>query len=156
MNRKLPGVDRAGSTLSYVREMDIPRSADDVFAFCSDLRNELRWNPDAKSIELLTDPPIGVGTRFRARWTGAPSAVVEIVAWDPPRSWETRSRTMGMEARTVGLVEPTAGGSRYRITVELRPSRITRLLARLAIGMMERREDRNMARIRASLSNANP
>jgi hypothetical protein len=32
-----------------------------MFAFYSDLRNELRWNPRARSVEKLTDGPLTVG-----------------------------------------------------------------------------------------------
>ena len=58
-----------------------------VFDFCADLRNELIWNPNAKHVELLTDEPIGVGTRFRARWTNAGEVTVEMIEFDRPRRW---------------------------------------------------------------------
>jgi hypothetical protein len=135
----------------YVRETMIRRSVDVVFAFCSDLRNELRWNPDARSVDLLSTGSLGVGTRFRAKWRGAPSTVVELVRFDPPRSWETTARSMGMEARTAGSVEPVDGGSRYRIRVELRPRGFTRLFAPLVLFTMRRQEGRNMARIRQAI-----
>lgn len=135
----------------YVRETVIRRPADVVFAFCSDLRNELRWNPDARSVELLSTGPLGVGTRFRAKWRGAPSTVVELVQFDPPRAWETKARTMGMEARTAASVAPVDGGSRYRIRVELHPRGLSRLLAPMALFVMRRQESRNMARIREAI-----
>ena len=107
---------------------------------------------------LMPDPStswtmggIGTGSRFRARWRGVPEAIVEVVAFDPPRSWETRSTTLAMEARTVGFVEPRAGGSRYRIHVELRAHDVRRIVAAFAIRLMARQEDRNMTRIRAAL-----
>ena len=137
--------------LFYIRETVIRGPVDVVFAFCSDLRNELRWNPDARSVELLSAGSLGVGTRFRAKWRGAPSTVVELVRFDPPRSWETKARSMGMEARTAGSVEPVDGGSRYRIRVELRPRGFSRLLAPLVLFTMRRQESRNMDRIRQAI-----
>jgi hypothetical protein len=136
---------------SYVRDVVVKQAPGEVFAFCSDLRNELRWNPDAQSVVLLTGEPIGVGARYRARWRGAPEAIVELVAYDPPRSWATRSRTLGMDAITAGLVEPCDAGSRFKIRVELRPHGLSHLLAPLALRLMARQEVRNMARIRAAL-----
>jgi hypothetical protein len=41
-----------------------------VFDYCSDNRNELEWNPSAISIEKLTDGPVGLGTKYLARWKG--------------------------------------------------------------------------------------
>lgn len=77
--------------LSYSTEALIHRSPEDVFEFCSDLRSELQWNPKVKYIEKLTDGPVGVGTRYRARWANSGLTTVEVVAFDRPRSWETNA-----------------------------------------------------------------
>jgi len=53
--------------LSYVAKDVITASPVEVFDFCSDLRNELVWNPNAEQVDKLTDGPVGAGTRFRAR-----------------------------------------------------------------------------------------
>jgi hypothetical protein len=82
---------------------------------------------------------------------GPPEAIVDLIAYDQPRSWETRSRTLGMEAITAGLVEPCDAGSRFQIRVELRPHGLSHLLAPLAVRLNARQEVRNMARIRAAL-----
>ena len=55
--------------LTYSTETVIRRSPEDVFEFCADLRSELQWNPKVKYIEKLTDGPVDVGTRYRARWS---------------------------------------------------------------------------------------
>ncbi len=48
-------------------------TAEQAFEFLSDLRNELKWNPaECESVEKITDGPVGLGTRFRAKWKGAP------------------------------------------------------------------------------------
>ena len=61
---------------------------EELFDYCVDLRNELEWNPTVISMEKLTDGPIGVGTRYLARWKGAPSAIeVTCVEFDRPRRW---------------------------------------------------------------------
>jgi uncharacterized protein YndB with AHSA1/START domain len=53
--------------LAYRTETVIHRPPEEVFEFCSDLRSELQWNPKVKYVEKLTDGPVGVGTRYRAR-----------------------------------------------------------------------------------------
>lgn len=141
-------------SLSYLRETVIRQPVDVVFAFCSDLRNELLWNPDAKSVEMLTTGSLGVGTTFRAQWRGAPTTVVELVRFDPPHSWKTKATIMGMDALTEGSVEPVDGGSRYRIRVALHPRGFSWLLAGPALLMMRRQETRNMARIREAIESA--
>jgi uncharacterized protein YndB with AHSA1/START domain len=47
----------------------IQRHPEEVFDYLSDPRSELEWNPKVRVMEKLTDGPIGVGTRSRAKWT---------------------------------------------------------------------------------------
>ena len=78
----------------------IPRSPRDVFAFVSDFRNAPRWDPRTYSSIMVTDPPIGLGTRFELQGglltksvhnelpvflRGNQTLPYEIVEFDPPR-----------------------------------------------------------------------
>jgi Polyketide cyclase / dehydrase and lipid transport len=47
-------------------ELRIARPVEAVFDFIADSRNEPRYNPDMRSVELLTGEPLGRGTRFQA------------------------------------------------------------------------------------------
>ena len=47
-------------------EITINRPVEGVFDFVADERNELRYNPRMVRAELISEGPIGVGTRFRA------------------------------------------------------------------------------------------
>ncbi len=67
--------------------IEIARTPEDVFDYLSDLGNEVRWNPDCVSIEQLTDGPVGVGTRFRAKWKQGPVVFPEVTAYERPRTW---------------------------------------------------------------------
>jgi len=46
--------------------IDISASADEVFDFVVDVRNEPQWNPQLLDVQMLTPDPVAVGTRFRA------------------------------------------------------------------------------------------
>ena len=137
--------------LSYSTETLIRRSPEDVFDYCSDLRSELRWNPQVKYIEKLTDGPVGVGTRYRAQWSRSGPTTVEVVAFDRPRSWETATRARGMGIRFRGTVTDAAPGASYTAYLELHPRRLARLLAPLALLAMRRQDQQNMDRIREAL-----
>jgi hypothetical protein len=100
------------SRLGYAVTTRIDRPVPEVFDFLSDIRNELAWNPDAKSVEKLTDGPIGVGTRFRALWARTGSVEVEMVGFDPPRAWATRSAAMGMDVTATGRLEEVGDATR--------------------------------------------
>lgn len=137
--------------LAYVRRTDIHRPVEEVFDYCSDLRNELEWNPDARSVALLTGDPVGLGSRYRAEWAGAPPTTVEVVRYERPNRWETRSRAMGMDVSAQGGTVPVAAGTRYTVRLEIRPTGLAHLIAPLALVAMRRREERNMRLIREAL-----
>lgn len=136
---------------SYSRSTTIRRPPEVVFDFLSDLRHELGWNPDAIRVDKLTDGEVGPGTRFSATWRRTRPTEVEVIAFDRPRLWATRSAAMGMTIETRGVVSPHPEGALYTVTITASGSRLARLVARVALRMMERGEDRNMANIRAAL-----
>lgn len=140
--------------LSYSTETLISRSPEDVFEFCSDLRSEQQWNPKVKYIEKLTDGPVGVGTRYRARWTNSGPTTVEVVGFDRPRSWETTTRARGMVIRFQGTITDAAPGARYTAYLELHPKGLGWLVAPLALLAMRRQDQQNMRRIREALESS--
>jgi uncharacterized protein YndB with AHSA1/START domain len=140
--------------LSYSTETVIRRPPEDVFDYCSDLRSELRWNPKAKYIEKLTGGPVGVGTRYRARWANSGPTTVEVTRFDRPRSWETTATARGMGIRFQGTVTDAAPGARYVAYLELHPKGLGWLVAPLALLAMRRQDQRNMYRIREALESS--
>ena len=58
-----------------------------VFDYLSDHRAELEWNPKCERMEKLTEGPVGLGTRYRAKWKSSPSVELETVAFERPHSW---------------------------------------------------------------------
>jgi hypothetical protein len=96
------------AVLSYTKQRVIGVAPEEVFNFCSDLRNELVWNPNAEQVEKLVDGPVRVGTRFPARWSNAGEVIVEVVEFDRPQSWATRSIARGMEVVFRGTVDRTS------------------------------------------------
>jgi uncharacterized protein YndB with AHSA1/START domain len=140
--------------LAYSTETVIRRSPEDVFDFCSDLRSELQWNPKAKYVEKLTDGPVGVGTRYRARWANSGPTAVEVVRFHRPRRWETNAKARGMDIRFRGTVTDAAPAARYTAYLELHPRRLAWLVAPLALLVMRRQDQKNMHRIREALESS--
>jgi len=108
-------------------------------------------NPKVKYVEKLTDGPVGVGTRYRARWSNRGPSAVEVVQFDRPRRWETTAKARGMSIRFQGTVTDAAPGARYTAYLELQPKRLARLVAPLALLAMRRQDQKNMHRIRQAL-----
>jgi hypothetical protein len=50
--------------ITVEKEVPVERSADEVFDFLADVRNEERWNPNVLRIESEADGPLAVGGTF--------------------------------------------------------------------------------------------
>jgi hypothetical protein len=140
--------------LAYRTQTVIDRSPEEVFEFCSDLRSELWWNPKVRYVEKLTDGPVGVGTRYQARWANSGRTTVEVVVFDRPRSWETRARARGMGIRFQGTVTNAGPGARYIADLELHPRGLAWLVAPLALLAMRRQDQQHMRRIKQALESS--
>ena len=74
------------------------------------------WPDVAESIvgvEVLTEGPVGVGTRFRetrVMFGKEASEEMEVTAFEPPRSWTHEARSHGMHYVTTTTFEPTNDG----------------------------------------------
>jgi hypothetical protein len=136
---------------AYALSTLIRRDAAEVARYCSDLRNELRWNPDLLSVEKLSDGPIGVGTRFRAQWRNTKPTLVEVVAFEPGHRWSTIAHAFQMEIRSSGTVEAAAEGARFTAELAVRGTGLGRLIAPFAVRAMRRQDIRNMRLIREAL-----
>lgn len=143
------------AVVSYLRETIIHAEPEEVFDFCSDLCNELVENPNAEHVEKLDAGPVDVGTRVEARWANTGKVEVEVVEFDPPRTWTTRSATRGMDVLFRGTVTDVEGGAHYSARMVLKPKGPARLYAPLALLAMRRQEATNLRLIKETLE-ANP
>jgi uncharacterized protein YndB with AHSA1/START domain len=128
----------------------IKRGPDEVFDYLVDLRNELEWNPGVVSMEKLTDGPIGVGTRYLAKWKQSQRIEVECVAFDRPRRWVYTNG--GPVAVTfTGTLTPHQTGTRLVVSFDARPRGWMRLVFPVFVLVMKRQERENMVNIRRTL-----
>jgi uncharacterized protein YndB with AHSA1/START domain len=86
---------------------EIARSPEDVFDYLADVRNEPEWNPDCQWVRQLTEEPVGVGSRFRAKWKQSPAIETTLTELDRPRSWVYENGGPISLVLTITL-EPTA------------------------------------------------
>ncbi|GAA3229157.1 hypothetical protein GCM10017691_20970 [Pseudonocardia petroleophila] len=124
---------------------------EELFDYCVDIRNEVEWNPTATSMEKLTDGAVGVGTKFLARWKGAPSAIeVECLEFDRPRRW-VHDNGGPIAVTFTGSVDPVDGGSLLRVRFDARPRGWFRLVFPLFVVITRRQEKANMTHLRAAV-----
>ena len=151
--RNQPGVSARALDANRT-ETVIHRPPEGVFEFCSDLRSELRWNPKAKYVEKLTDGPVGVGTRYRARWSNSGPTAVEVIRFDRPPPVGDQRQGQGMAIRFQGTVTDATPGARYAASLELHPKGLARLVAPFALLTMRRQDQQHMHRIREALESS--
>ena len=117
-----------------------------AFDYLSDHRAELEWNPKCQSMEKLTDGPVGLGTRFRAKWKGSPYIEMETVAFDRPRSW-TMHNGGPLEVTFSCRLAPVPEGTRLDVVFAPTPHGWLRLVFPLFLVMLRRDEKANMGHL---------
>jgi hypothetical protein len=131
--------------------VDIDRPAAQVFDYCVDMRNELAWNPNAQSMEKTTPGPIGVGTKFLAKWKQSKVIAVECTAFDRPHSWAYHNGGP-LEVLFQARVELHGkGASTLHVRFEAIPHGGLRLVFPILWRILRRQEHANMARLKQVL-----
>jgi hypothetical protein len=131
--------------------VDIRCDPEDAFDYLSDHRNELEWNPGIESIDKLTGGPVGLGTRYRAKWKGAPKAVeVETIAYDRPHGWSVHNGGP-IEVTVTIRLKTTAAGTRLSSDFDARPHGLFRLAFPLFLRKIRKEEVANMTYLKAAL-----
>jgi Polyketide cyclase / dehydrase and lipid transport len=112
----------------------IPRLPADVFSFVSDFRNAPRWDPRTYSAIMVTDEPIGIGTRFELQGglltksvhdelpeilRGNETLPYEIVEFDPPRLVAFRGESKTTRYHDRIQMSEEHGGTRLIYDAEL-------------------------------------
>jgi hypothetical protein len=131
--------------------VDIARPPAQVFDYLSDLRNEKIWNPKMRSVRLLTGEPIGVGSRYQARWSGSPDNTVEYTVFDRPHSWASVASSRMMTVRFAARVQANDVGARLTVRMEMVPHGPMRLLQPLLRRWMQSQEADNMRFIKTTM-----
>lgn len=121
----------------------IAAPAEQVFDTVADSRNEPSFNPAMTGAELLTPPPVGLGTRFRVRMGRAGlEMLVELTEFDRPRRLGSRTASSVMETSGALTFAADGGGTVMSWDWQARPKGWLRLLGPLSGplgGRMERR-----------------
>ena len=124
-------------------EIVIDRPAEDVFDFVADERNEPRYNPKMRRAELISDGPIGAGTRFEAETVSmgrAVEMVIEFTGFERPRRIEETVHMSSMDLQGGLTFDPVPGGTRMRWTWDLEPHGMLKVMSPLVARMGRRQE----------------
>jgi carbon monoxide dehydrogenase subunit G len=94
---------------------------EDVFAFVSDFRNVSQWQSGVVDVRLMTEGPVGVGTRatFVRVFLGRKlETIVEMVEFKPPTKQVFKTISGPMPGTVSRRFEPTAEGTTVSMVIE--------------------------------------
>lgn len=133
--------------------VQINRSPEDVFDYLVDLRNELEWNPDVQSMAKITDDPIGVGTKFLAKWKQSKLIEVECIRFERPYRW---AYSNGRPLTVVFGITLTPQGNATLLAsrFDVHPRGLMQLFFPIIFRQLKRAEKQNMTHIKNVLEKA--
>lgn len=114
----------------------INRPPQDVFDFHADHANRVAWHDHVTRAEMITSPPLGLGSRFEIDNISAGrhvSMIVEITAFDRPHAYTYRSTTTSVVTDSHQTFTAENGGTRFHVRIELHFKRIARLFGWLIL-----------------------
>ena len=137
--------------------IDISASADEVFDFVVDVRNEPQWNPQLLDVQMLTPDPVAVGTRFRATFgRSVGGAIIEDTEVDRPHRWKAISRSRVLDAESEGQILDSPGCSRLIIKTRLLPHGFLRVVTPVLGSWMHRTWEHDLRTVKTLLEHDTP
>ena len=119
--------------LTVTKQINAPANA--VFDKFTDFAHAAENVGGIESLEILTDGPVGKGTRFRETrimFNRAATEEMEITAWEAGKSYTVEAESCGAHYATKFTVEPQGESSVVRMDMQVRPLTMTaRLMAPL-------------------------
>jgi hypothetical protein len=125
-------------------QIHIDRPVGEVFDFIADSRNEPGYNPAMRTVTLLTEEPIGAGSRFQATMgRGQMPLLVAITTFERPRELgSTTTSTLMDTAGTLRFHADSPGGTVMSWDWQVQPKGWLRLLGPLFTPLGRRMEQR--------------
>jgi hypothetical protein len=107
---------------SLNEHINAPR--DKVFAHASNFAGAPQFIKGIKKVEMLTNGPVGVGTRFketRIMFNREATEVMEVVAFDPPKSYTLGGDSCGCRFSSTFTFTPNGTGTDVVMTFAFQP-----------------------------------
>jgi uncharacterized membrane protein len=107
--------------MRFEHSIDIDASQQRVWDVLSDLEAWPRRIETVDVVELLTPPPVGIGTRVRLRQPKLPEGTWDVTVWDAPSYFEWRQQSGGATIDAGHRVEALdERRSRLTLTIDMR------------------------------------
>lgn len=142
---------------------EIQADPETVFQALADFPGAAERVDGIKAIEMVTDGPVGTGTRFRETRVMFGKDTTEelmVVDFDPPNSYSVQANSCGSLFTTRVAVVPRGDGSEVTMDIDIQPqslfAKLMKPLSWLMAGPMKRMIAKDLADIQRGLENPLP
>lgn len=129
-----------------------------VFMTISDIRNFAEAVPDIVNVEMLTDTPTGVGTRFRetrVMYGREATEEMEITEYVENNRVRIMADSHGVVWNSLFTVQPTDAGTELSLVMEIKPQTlIARIMSFFMKGAMQKAMDKDMEAVKKHCENS--
>ena len=133
-------------------EHTVPHPVEAVFRLVANPVNRPRWQEHTQRVEVLTEGPVGVGTRWRETSRGVGTYEAEIVAFEPDRLWTEEADTDRGRGRITVAFEPRgAVATHLTVSVEIHLRGARRLMGAALAPLIARQLPQDLRRLEALL-----
>jgi hypothetical protein len=117
-----PGI--LGPMPSYTTQKQLPHPVEAVFDTASDFPNSAEIVSAITKVEMLTDGPVAVGTRFketRIMFKKEATETMEVAAFERPHRYDLAADSCGSKYLTELRFEPNESGTLITFTINVAP-----------------------------------
>ena len=139
-------------------ERFVTRPVEDVFAVFTDLDGAAERIRGIQKLEVLTEGPVGKGTRFRETrimFRREATEEMEITDFRPNESYAIGAESCGCVYRTEFRFSPNGSGTQVQVEMDARPvsflAKLMSPLGRLMAGSMKKCFDQDLDDLKAAL-----
>ena len=140
---------------SFSHAVEIARPPQEVFAWLLEAEHVPKWTGHLDRYEQVSDGPIRQGARVRQVLDVSGRRIdveLEVTAYDPPRSAESRFSTNGIDVVNHYALEPSGAGTRLTQSVEAKATSFgARMLVPLVQPRLEEKLTEDLERLRSTL-----
>lgn len=119
----------------------IAKSPDDVFKLFADIGNADKYVSGIRKVEMLTDGPVGVGTRFRetrVMFNREATEEMEVTSFDPGKSYRVETKSHGAHYTSTFQFKPEGEGTNVTVDFKVEPvSMLAKLMTPISRVMTE-------------------
>lgn len=144
----------SGGPSTIISHVRISKPPEVVFDYISDMRNELKWNPDVMFMQIISKGPVAAGTRFRAKWHMSDTLNVDITRYERP--YNVTFQNGGPLEVKLGLkLAPKGSGTEMESHFIVTPHGFLRAIFPILKGKLKSQEEENMINLKKAMESLN-